>query len=232
MTTDLLKKNLGINVDAAYGLEALQTYGIDIKKRHIWISGTNIQLSSADEAGYEPGVEYMMANRVIKNLHLLLMQSATEPVVIHLHTCGGLWEEGMAIYDAIKSMPYHVTIVNHIHARSMSSIILQAADHRVMMPHSCFMFHRGTMAAAAEATTFYSIADWYRNTDETMVGIYVDKVKKSKKFESWTEKKITDMIRREMDKRGDVFLTAKETVNWGFADTIFTSWDNLLSAAN
>ena len=42
----------------------------------------------------------------------------------------------MAIFDAIKICRSHVTILVYGQAESMSSIILQAADKRIMMPNS------------------------------------------------------------------------------------------------
>lgn len=227
MGTDLIKRALGIHVDVAYCIEMVHTHCLDLKNRHVWLHGTPIQLTTADDAGPEAMIEYMNASKFIKNLHLLMMQSESEPVLIHLHTCGGIWEEGMAIYDAIRSMPNQVTIVNHTHARSMSSVILQAADIRIMMPNSCFMFHQGQMGAEAEAKTFYSISDWYRRTDNIMTGIYAEKVRAGNKFRSKSIKQIVSIIKRAMDKRGDVFLTAEEAIDWGFADHIFTSWKDV-----
>jgi ATP-dependent protease ClpP protease subunit len=38
----------------------------------------------------------------------------------------------------------------------MSSLIFLAADKRVMMPHSTFMFHDGTMAQEGTVKQFYT----------------------------------------------------------------------------
>jgi ATP-dependent protease ClpP protease subunit len=118
-------------------IQSVHDYWLDVDSRQMWIHGKHDYYRDEE---VEPGVEYMMATTVIKNLHVLLNHSESEPVVIHLHTCGGDYQEGMAIYDAIKSMPYYVNMINYTHARSMSSIIFQAADNRVMMPNSYFMF--------------------------------------------------------------------------------------------
>ena len=49
----------------------------------------------------------------------------------------------MAIYDAIQACKSYVTI-GYGQAESMSGIILQAADNRLMSPHSHFMAHFGS----------------------------------------------------------------------------------------
>ena len=156
-------------------LVEVHDYWVNRKTREIWIHG----VETRDVSGEEPGVEYMMATRVIKNLHLLKDMDRDKEVVVHLHTCGGVWEEGMAIYDTIKSMPYHVTIISYTHARSMSSIILQAADERVLMPSSYFMFHYGSLEVGGHPLQVQSEVDFSRLCDDKMIQIYVDAIIKS-----------------------------------------------------
>jgi ATP-dependent Clp protease protease subunit len=207
-------------------LQFIHDYWIDLKNRELWIHGID-RHNDNDYGGEEPGVEYMMANRVIKNLLMLRHESATKPIVVHLHTCGGLWEEGMAIYDAIKMMPCPVTIVSHTHARSMSSIILQAGTRRLLLPSSHFMFHWGTLEVGGHAPTVYSNVDFTRTHDETMLDIYVQSCMGSTRFKKASRDSICEELRRTMDKKGDVFLTAKETVEWGLADAVIANWNDI-----
>lgn len=203
-------------------LNSIHEHWIDPINREMWIHG--IDMSGPGYDGTEPGVEYLMATKVIKNLHYLMKQSSSKPVLIHLHSCGGMWEDGMAIYDTIKSMPYHVTMINYTHARSMSSIILQAADKRILMPNSHFMFHFGTLSLDDNCVNVYSAVDFNKICDEKMVEIYIEKMINSDKFGSFSERKIRNYLRSEMFEKGDVYLTADEAVKWGFADSIFKSW--------
>ncbi len=48
-----------------------------------------------------------------------------------MHSVGGSWNDGMAIFDAIQLSKSYVTIISYGQAESMSSVILQAADKRV-----------------------------------------------------------------------------------------------------
>lgn len=207
-------------------IESVHDYWIDPDSREIWIHGVDV--SSSDGEWEEPGVEFIMANMVIKNLHYLRKQSSRAGVTIHLHTCGGMVNDGFAIYDTIRLMPYPVTIISYTHARSMSSIILQAAagpcDTRLLMPSSYFMFHYGTMASEGHTKAVYSDVEFAKNYDELMLDVYVNSAKNGEKFKEMSEAKIRKMLISQMDKKSDVFLTAKEAVEWGFADGIVESW--------
>ena len=207
-------------------IEVVHDYWIDPDSREIWIHGVDV--SGSEGEWDEPGVEYIMANMVIKNLHYLRKQSSRAGVTIHLHTCGGMVGDGFAIYDTIRLMPYPVTIISYTHARSMSSIILQAAagpgDTRLLMPSSYFMFHYGTMASSGHAQAVYSDVEFAKRYDELMLDIYVESAKNGKKFKGMTDNKIRKMLIDSMNRKSDVFLSAKEAVDWGFADGILDSW--------
>jgi len=195
---------------------------INTQTREMWIHGAPAYRYDAD--GTEPGVEYMMATTCIKNLHLFLHQSLTEEVIIHLHTCGGDYTEGMAIYDTICAMPYYVTIVSYTHARSMSSIILQAADKRMMMPNSYFMFHMGELALEGEVKTVNSEVEFSNKQDKTMIQIYADKACESEKFKKMSKAKVRRTFVDYMNRKGDVFLTADEAIYWGLADEVVSEF--------
>ena len=92
-------------------------YNLDLESNQIYLVGTEEYVSH--EKDDEPGVEYSMANRFIKNRNLIANHNS-DPILIHMKTCGGYWEEGMAIYDAIIACPNKVTILSYTHARSMS----------------------------------------------------------------------------------------------------------------
>jgi ATP-dependent Clp protease, protease subunit len=176
----------------------------------------------------EPGVEYKMANRFIKNIHYLSGRDSKKPILIHMKSCGGYVEEGMAIYDSILSVPNPVTIINYTHARSMSGIIFQAANKRVMMPHSCFMFHGGDLAIAGTNKQVQAVLEFDKRFDEIMLTIYAERMKHTpnSKYRTWTISRIKDHLISEMNQKEDVFLTAQEAIEWGFADEIFTDYQS------
>ena len=212
-----------------YEIEALHHYNIDVRNRELFLVGEH-DLGTDD--GDEPGVEFVMSSRFIRNLRYLVTLDSNAPILIHMKTNGGIVPEGMAIFDAIKLCPCPVYILNYTHARSMSSMILQAADWRVMMPNSYFMFHRGSYNTDGEYLQVCSEFDFYRKTDK-MIDIYADAIiqKAPPKWKGKTREQIKAIMNKEMDKKVDVFLTAQETVEWGLADAIFEGdWDQLKQA--
>lgn len=206
----------------------LHEYDIDLKSNHIYLFGMEAYTSGVGDSIGEPGVDYSMANRFIRNLNLCMRVNPDKPIIVHMKTCGGDFSEGMAIYDAIKSCPYAVTILNYTHARSMSSLIFQAANKRVMMPHSYFLFHEGTLAYEGTYKTVMSNAEFDKRGREQMIDIYENVLKRKGKFCNKSRKWIRTWINNQMDKKEDVFIDAKNAVVLGFADSVFDyNWAKL-----
>lgn len=207
----------------------LHEYDVDLKSNHIYLFGAEVY--SAGNGGThdaEPGIEYVIANRFIRNMNLCMRVNPDKPIVIHMKTNGGYWEEGMAIHDMIKSCPTPVTILNYTHARSMSSLIFQAANKRVMMPHSQFMFHDGELAVEGTVKQVQTAIEFGKVQDQQMMKIYIDVMKANGKFKTRSRKFIHRWLREQMDKKEDVFLTAEQAIEYGFADQIFDyNWAKL-----
>jgi ATP-dependent protease ClpP protease subunit len=203
---------------------------IDLISNHIYLFGIEAYTyGGGAESAIEPGVEYVMANRFIRNLNMCMRRNPEVPLVIHMKTCGGDWTEGMAIYDAIRSFPWPVTILNYTHARSMSSLIFQAGNKRVMMPNSYFMFHDGTVGVEGTIKQVRSSIRFEKKVaDATMLDIYAKVMKNSGELSQKTLQYIKKWLRNRMDKEEDVYLTAKEAIKYGFADEIFDAdWSKL-----
>lgn len=204
-------------------INAVYERGLNIKDFSIHLSGTPKTYDNSQEENFEePGVEYQMSANLVRSLSLLSSFNSRRPILIHMKTSGGYWEEGMAVYDAIRACPNPITILSYTHARSMSSIILQAADKRVLMPNSYFLFHEGTMSIAGTYKNVVVNVEWAKKIQApTMLAIYVESLKRKGKYRGWSEKRIREMLQGYMDKKEDVFLTAQEAVEWGFADAVF-----------
>jgi ATP-dependent protease ClpP protease subunit len=202
----------------------LQEYNLDHEVNNIYLFGEESYNTGAgvDEA-VEPGVEYMMANRFIKNINYCMRRNPTTPILIHMKTCGGLWEEGIAIYNAIKACPNPVTILNYTHARSMSSLIFQAANKRVMMPDSCFMYHEGTWGFGGTVKQARTEYEQLIQTGERMLDIYVESMKRNGKYKTWSRKRIRELLISYMDKKEEVYLNDHAAVYYGLADEVFGS---------
>jgi len=205
----------------------VHTFDVDIQSNHIYLFGVDRGYESVP-GDQEPGIEYVIASRFIRNINLCMRANPDKPIVIHMKSCGGYWEEGMAIYDAIKSCPNKVTILNYTHARSMTSIIFQAADKRVMMPNSYFMCHDGTYYVEGTVKQVRSNLQFDKRTEHTMLNIYAERMNKKGEFKGQGITKIKKWLREEMNKKEDVFLTPTQTIELGLADCIFNyDWTTL-----
>lgn len=130
--------------------------------------------------GGESGVDNFMAEYFIKGMHVLDSKN-DKPITIIMNNPGGDWYHGMAIYDSIKHSKSHCTIKVYGHAMSMGSIILQAADVRVMMPNSRFMIHYGYNGSYGHAKIFERWADEGKRLNLEMENIYLDRIMEKEK---------------------------------------------------
>ena len=196
----------------------LHDYGINVKTREIYL---HPRMDLVEEM---PGVEYGMAAQFIKNLNFLCNQNDRN-ILVTMQTCGGDWNYGIGIYDGIIASKSPVTIVAYAHARSMSSIILQAADKRVFMPHTEFMVHFGTQGDDNGHLNFVAGAEFSKVSTQRMLKVYAKRCilgeHFQKRYKSLTEDKVMQYIDRMIKEKGDWWLRADEAVYYGFGDGIF-----------
>ena len=202
-------------------LQDIHSYGLNVKNREIFLHNF---LGSNYEAN--PGVEFRMASVFLKNIKIL-EHISHDPITIYMNSVGGEWADGMLIYDAIQLSKCYVTTVVYAQAESMSSIILQAADERVLSPNSYFMPHYGSTDAGGE---YLSVQNWVKFEKYicvVMFNIYAQKCYKGKFFKDKyggtkeTIPKVTSWLRTKL-KNGDWYIDAKEAIHYGFADKILS----------
>lgn len=164
----------------------------------------------ADWDGNESGVEFAMSGRMIKALHF--MDVTLEPITIIMNNPGGDYYHGMAIYDSIQACKSHVTIRATGYAMSMGSIILQAADERVLTPNARVMIHYGYCGFNDHAKTVKKWGEEYDKLNAWMEQLYLQKIKE--KHPLFTLEKVKDMC------NFDTIMNASEAVDLGLADRI------------
>lgn len=210
-------------------IRCVHDWNLDVGQFEVHLTGESIVYSDDEQTlREEPGIEYQMSARLIKNLQILASLDPGRPILIHMKTMGGDWNEGMAIYNAIRQAVNPIIILNRTHARSMSSIILQAARKRVMMPNTYFMFHEGTLSASDTYKGFMSFAEWSKKENPVMLETYAQRMKQKGVFSQKPKTEIKEMLQEFMNKKQEKYLTAKQTVDWGLADEIFDGdWTKL-----
>lgn len=197
-------------------LEDVHQYRLDRHTFTVHVGG-DPEAYQPDDGG-EPGVEHSMADRFEMNLAILSGISKSRPILVNLSSCGGSWDEGMKMLGAILTCPNPVTVLGTKWCRSMTSLIPLAADRFVMRPPSGYMYHHGTYGfygTVAEAVTDH--LELLRSR-EMMLRLYVARLREQGKFCQWSERRIRTMLDESMEQKMDVWLSADEAVEWGFAD--------------
>jgi ATP-dependent Clp protease protease subunit len=155
----------------------------------------------------EGGIDHVSAERFITALHLLSKQNPEAPIHVVLNSFGGCFYSGMAIYDSIKACPCHVTIEVVGSAFSMGSIVLQAADERIIHPNAFIMIHDGHEEASLTPKSFESQAEQSKITRKMMYQIYAERSGKDTKF--WEKKCALD-----------TYISAEHAKELGLVDKI------------
>jgi len=211
-------------------------HNLDVENRVLY-------MGSVDKTSeYESGVDHLMAESFIKGLHVLESKNDNEITII-MNNPGGEWYHGMAIYDAIQNARCHCTIKVYGYAMSMGSIILQAADNRILMPNSRFMIHYG--GTSFDEASLPLIEKWVneeRRINYDMEEIYLKAMldKEEKEGHGYLAKTLSSILKspktfsrkaetKKEELRSvlkemlnfDTILTAEETVDLGFADEIY-----------
>jgi len=153
------------------------------------------------------GVDAEVARRAIQGFHLLVAADKEKPIIVYINSFGGCMFNGMAIYDVMKNCPCHVTAYVHGAAMSMGSVILQAADHRVIYSHGTIMVHDGSWKVEDTFQSFHNWAEFTKKSQQQMYRIYAERSGRPASF--WKKKCAADLI-----------LTAQEAKELGLVDEI------------
>jgi len=200
-------------------LNNIHLIGIDCSSREIYLHGF---LGQSEE---EPGIEYRMATTFVKNMNHLTKKDGD--ILIHMHTIGGNWHDGMAIYNTIEYSPCVTAIVAYGSVSSMSSIILQSASTRLMMPDAEFMLHFGSTTLAGDSLAVISAMDNEKRINDRMLDVYTKRCIKGeffrKQYKSLNKDKVKSFLTRKLKDKSDWYLSAEEAVYYGFADDLVGS---------
>lgn len=196
----------------------------EIHEHQINSSSRELYLHSHFGSDDDPGVEYRMASTFVKNLHILESQSSSN-ILVHMHTEGGVWGDGMAIFNSIRFAKSPVSILGYAQASSMGGVVLQAADKRVLMPDCEVMIHHGSIAVDENTVAAKSHIDQNERFCKRMLQVFGERAVNGKYFKErkYSLRRTMNFIDSKIRQAGDWFLTAEEAVYYGFADGIMGS---------
>lgn len=128
-------------------------------------------------------------------------------IEVQINSPGGNVFDGIAIYNALRAHPAHVTTRVDSMAGSIASVIAQAGDHRVMLTGSQMMIHEAWGAAIGNAADMREMADILDHQSNILAGIYA-------------ERSGGDVAAFRQTMIDEAWLTADAAVELGLADEV------------
>jgi ATP-dependent Clp protease protease subunit len=186
-------------------IEIFHNNGIHFQTRTIFIEGDE------DEGG---AITWRSARADLKNI---LAMDATgpngdRPFKIIVNSLGGDLYSAMGLYDAIIACKNHVTVYVYGQASSAASVIMQAADSRVMSPHSRIMIHIGEDSLGGHPKV---VKAWFKDAadlGDAMAKVYLGRIKQKKP--RFTREQLTAILDH------DTIYKAQEAIDMGLADKV------------
>lgn len=143
-----------------------------------------------------------------------------EQITVRINSYGGSVTDGIAIYNAIKRHPAHVTVSIEAAAYSIASLIAMAGDSVEMADNALLMIHAPWGYAVGNSADMRDMADTLDKYAQAMAGSYVAKSGKT-----------TDEILALLTDGTDHWYTAAEAVAAGFVDAVVDALPIAASAA-
>ena len=208
-----------VNINKENDISYLHDHNIDILNREIYLHS---YLGESEEEG---GVDYRSSVKFEKNLRYLNLLSL-EPILVHMHLPGGDWQDCLGMYDAIKMSKAKVIILGYAKAESCSSVLLQAADLRILMPNTNVMIHYGSFSVDAEHSKAAAAGiQWNERECDKMIDVFTDRCMNSSicKEKNWKRMMAKKHIVSQLANKCDWILTSEEALYYGFADGVLGS---------
>lgn len=159
-------------------------------------------------------VEDNMANSVIAQLLFLDAQDPTKDIYLYVNTPGGSVSAGLAIVDTMNFIKADVQTIVMGMAASMGTIIASsgAKGKRFMLPNAEYMIHQpmGGTGGGTQQTDMAIAAEHLLKTRKRLEQILAD-----------NSGKTVRQIHKDAER--DYWMTAEETLAYGFIDEIMTN---------
>jgi ATP-dependent protease ClpP protease subunit len=178
-------------------IDQVHDKGLDMRTRTIFLQG------DIDEDVYE---------KFSRNMHLL--EKGTGEITIKLCSGGGHVSFGWGIYDLIKESKHFIRVVVEAKCESMATIILQAADERIIHKNARMMIHVGSESYEEQhAVDVRRWQAWGDKEEKKTQEIYLEKIREKKP--RYTKEKLQKLL------EFDTILSPKEAIALGLLDKVF-----------
>lgn len=101
------------------------------------------------------------------------------PITVRINSPGGAADEGIGIYNALKSYKGEVTTINDSLAASAASVIFLGGSKRIMSQGSRLMIHRALAFALGNAEELRKTIAALESYDKSLIDIYSQYMDKS-----------------------------------------------------
>lgn len=135
------------------------------------------------------------------------LQAIDTPVInLYVNSPGGQVDHGKAIYNALKRHPARVVATVDGMAASIASLIVQAADDRIMADGASMMIHEPYVLALGDTATLQQAIDYLNVEGDAIAEIYAARAGGT--GEEW----------RTRMKKGETWYGPQDAVDAGLAD--------------
>lgn len=186
---------------------------LDIKTRTIYV---NCEAEDLD------CISYATSRDIIRSLDILEKINFKE-ITIKLISCnGGDFTDCIAIYSAIRLCKSPVKMIGYGYLCSSGTVIMQAADRRVLTQECEFMVHHGSLAFDQPVVSAKSMMKWSNRNSKLMLDIYASRCIEGSFFTArgYSLSRVKKFIDTKMRSEGDVWLTSTDALEYGFIDEI------------
>jgi ATP-dependent Clp protease protease subunit len=139
---------------------------------------------------------------------LRALAAKPKPIYIVLASSGGGVDEGMALYDAIRTCPRRVIVEVVGYAQSMAMLVLQAAAERRLSPEARLLIHDGEAGVGpASPDVLNATVREMQHLDQRYYEILAQRAQQP-----------VELIRSLC--KAETYMSAEEAVDAGLADAI------------
>jgi ATP-dependent Clp protease protease subunit len=156
-------------------------------------------------------IDEHVSNSVVAQLLFLESQDPKADITMMINSPGGVVDDGLAIYDAMKYVKPDIATICYGKAASMGAVLLAAGTKgkRSALPHCRVMIHQPLGGARGQASDIQIQANEIQKLKEILAGILAEASGKTVK-----------QVHADSDR--DNFMSADEAQKYGLIDQVIT----------
>lgn len=198
----------------------LHEYGLNVNTNEIYLES---HMNGPDEEG----IDYRCVAKFVKNFNLLDSLN-DKPILIHLNSIGGDICQGLSIFDVIKQSKKHIYVLGYAEVASMASVVLSAADTRLILSNTTMMIHNASLTVTDIPTHgLRSYLKLLAEQEKFMLNVYAEKCVRGPFFQKrgYSLNKVKTYIKARITQNIDWYMGSEEALDLGFCDGIIGNKD-------